>query len=227
MLLAPVVAVTALLVTGCTESRLRPAPGANVLPGDPVTAVAETEGVRIAVRPNAWKGNPSDLGDYVTPLKVNLTNRSGRPLRVRYNEFTLVSPQNFRYAAIPPFRLEGSIGRTTLAPIDPYFGWSGFSVVPYYSPYYRFGMGTWGGPFAWDRGYYGSYYTTWRQPLPTSDMLEKAIPEGVLNSGGNLEGYLYFQKVEEQFPSVTFQADLMNADTEERFGAIQIPFVVR
>jgi hypothetical protein len=40
------------------------------------------------------------------------------------------------------------------------------------------------------------YYSLWRAPLPSEDMLEKALLAGVLTEGGCLRsGLLYFEEV--------------------------------
>lgn len=178
----------------------------------------------MVVSGDAWKGTPADLEDALTPIQANIQNTSDKPLRVRYNEFELVTASGFRSHAIPPLRIEGSITRTSLAPAYP---WHGFYLAPYYRPFYRPSLGYWDGPFFYDPFYYGSYYTIWREPLPSEDMLEKAMPEGVLQAGGRLRGFLYFQKIPKDQKEVTFTASLVDADTEESFGKIAVPFVLR
>jgi hypothetical protein len=56
-------------------------------------------------------------------------------------------------------------------------------------------------------------------------MIVKALPEGVLEPGGRVTGFVYFEEVED-VPRVRFVAQLVNASTGARFGTLTIPFVV-
>jgi len=103
-------------------------------------------------------------------------------------------------------------------------GWHGAGWYdPWYGPGYGPGYGYYD-PF-W--GPYASWY--WRpppEPLPTRDMLRNALPEGTLDTGGTVTGFLYFQNVSVREGSVTLQASLVDARTGEQFGTISIPFGV-
>ncbi|MGH9559639.1 MAG: hypothetical protein ACRD30_10400 [Bryobacteraceae bacterium] len=55
-------------------------------------------------------------------------------------------------------------------------------------------------------------------------MIRKAIPEGVVNPGGHVEGYLYFQKIPKDTQNLIFIARLNDARTHAEFGTIRIPF---
>jgi hypothetical protein len=58
-------------------------------------------------------------------------------------------------------------------------------------------------------------------------MLRQALPEGTLEEGGSVTGFLYFQDVSEREGRVTLQARLVDARTGEQFGTLSIPFDVR
>lgn len=213
----------AVIAGGCGKS-LRPA--AYQVPGDKKAALAEVSGIRVLVRSNAWKGDPPNLEDAFTPIQTNITNQSPNPLRMRYNDFALVSDTGFRTTPLPPHRIGGSVVRTVAQPVyAPAFAYDRFWVAPYYGRYWGGYIGPWGGPFWWDTGYYGTYYATWREPLPTEDMLEKGIPEGVLGSGGRISGFLYFQRIPPEVRQVNFTANFIDAETEETIGTIDVPFV--
>lgn len=65
--------------------------------------------------------------------------------------------------------------------------------------------------FDWDPLYYGNYGSSWaRIPLPSQKMINEALPEGVLNHNGELEGFLYFQPVDPDDRQVTFRAALVD-----------------
>ncbi len=213
-----------LLVAGCAMGpELTPAPGANQVVGREDAAVAEVAGIRVMVQADAWTGVPPVLPE-LTPLQVSIENRSGRPLRIRCQQFALVTPSGRRYAALSPYRLEDAAGRPIMAPGFPY---REFSFAPYYNPT-RWELPGWPGPFLYDPTYAHRYYSLWQAPLPTEDMLGKALPEGVLAEDGYLRsGFLYFEEVDEEVPRLDFTFELVDAASGERFGAIRIPFVVR
>lgn len=239
-------ALAALLAAGClSETKLQPLPSAPTTRSGAVTT--EGQGVRLVADGDAWKGSPSNLERLVTPVEVRLENQSGRPLRIHYEHFTLVGDSRFQYAALSPFELRndglavGGSGSES-GPVSFSVGvgvgtgrpW-GARVGPFASSY---GWGPWGpgwrNPFydpffdPWYDPFYGPY-AYWRpsEPLPTRDMLRRALPEGVLENGGTLTGFLYFQEVGEREDHVTLQARLVDATTGEQFGTLSIPFDVR
>ncbi|MCY0995186.1 hypothetical protein OV203_49120 [Nannocystis sp. ILAH1] len=208
------------VLLGCAGT-LVPAPEARRVPGLRDAAVADEAGVEVIAVANAWRGFPPDLEGAVTPLLVTLTNRGGRALELRYEHFSLVSPGGVYYAALPPFQIHD----TVYAPVDTAYPAAGFGVAPYLSPWYP-GWSVWGGPFPYRGAYYDSYNPAFqRVALPSGDMVEKALPEGVLSPGGRITGYLYFEHVEDA-RRIEFVARLVDGGTGEEFGAVEVPFVV-
>jgi len=208
---------------GCAATpELVPAPGAQPAPPGPGKgAVAEVRGVRVIARSDAWSGFPPNL-DKVTPILVTIENNGKVPLRLRYNEFALIAPSTGkRYAAIPPFNVRG----VEVEPVTS-LGYSGFWVAPYYAPYYP-RLRPYHGAFPFDEYYYDQYYPAWVDiQLPTGDMIQKALPEGVLDPGGRITGYLYFQNVDRDAGMVEFTQDLVDAEDGKSFGTVRIPFEV-
>ena len=207
--------------------------------------MAETGGVRLVANGDAWHGNPSSLRNIVTPVLVRIENQSGRALRIDTHVFALVGSSHFEYAALSPFELRqeglsavgGSGGHGNVA-LGVGVGSRGWRPGPFSSSGY-----VWGGP--WGPGWYDPFYmgwfepgrydpfyspyTYWRppEPLPTKDMVRKALPEGTLESGGTQTGFLYFQDVGKREGSATLQVRLVDAHTGEQFGTLSIPFAVR
>lgn len=216
-----------LLAAGCAgPARLAPAPGADVLPGHGYAALAQEGGVRLTVVANAWRGHPDNLADEITPLKVTIENRGTQPLRIRYNEFALEAPQGVRHTALPPLKITGSVEETSALPeYVPRFMHSDFYMAPYYHPLYG-AVPIWEDPWAYDTSYYDRYYPTWRIQLPTQDMRDMAIPEGVLKPGGEVSGFVYFPKIERDAKALTFAFDLRSPGADADFGRLRIPFVV-
>lgn len=101
------------LVTGCVAVRatvLVPGAGAVLAPGEARLAYAEVAGVRLWAG-GGWDGTPENLGDVVTPLRLTLENHSGRAVRVSYQDFALLGDSGFRYAALPPFSIQGAVSQ--------------------------------------------------------------------------------------------------------------------
>ena len=220
------------VISGCTTTpELSPAPSANEARGLEEAAVSTVEGVNMVAGADAWPGRP-EIREEVTPLRVTIENNSNQPLRIRYSEFALVSSTGKRYAALPPFAIEGDVEEPVVFESDyavprPAFSYNRFSVAPFYAGTYP-AMQSYPGAFYYDQFYYDRYYTYWREiDLPTEEMLERALPEGVIDPGGQVEGFLYFEKVDVEEPRVRLRADLVNARDGDIFGTITIPFTVQ
>jgi hypothetical protein len=205
----------ALLGSGCATV-LRPAPEA-ARTGRADEAVATDAGVQVVVAADAWHGYPVEIDEVITPLLVTLTNDSGRQLELRHELLGLVTPGGVLYAAVPPFDVRGVVYQ----PIDAAYPAGGFT--PYYSPWYP-GWGVSGGPYR-PYSYGGFYSTVERVSLPSGDMVEEALDEGILAPGGRVTGFVFFERIED-VRRVTFSMRLVDAKTGEQFGAVAIPFVV-
>jgi len=230
-------AALATLLSGCAHQNvLLPAPGAALAPQGGATG--DVAGVRVDVKGDAWKGDPRNLGDYLTPVLVEISNGGDRPVQVRYSDFGLVGQSGFRYAALPPFQPMGTAygdlddGRTEevtpaaarVAPPAIHAAHQRFFVAPYQAQYFGY-FAPWPYPFAFDSLYWGQYYYAWVEPLPTREMMNDALPEGVLRPGGSIGGFVYFQNVAPREGNLTFVANVLDAETQETMGTIEIPLV--
>lgn len=222
-LLLPFLVLALAAATGCSRSvTLAPAPAAVAAPGRGEGAVAHEDGIDVEARMQAWTGRPTELSDAVTPVLVKIDNHGDRALRVRYEDFALVSGSGRRYAAIPVYDIEGSVLRPTRRMLVPAHA---FYVAPYLAAYYPW-LPPYDGPFAYDPFYYDTYYRQMKRvELPTVDMVTMALPEGVVDRGGEVAGFLYFQPLDEDVEHVTFRARLFAAHRAEEIGAATIPFV--
>lgn len=194
------------------------APGVAPVPGEKLEAQAASGAVQVTVSGERWHGNPSDLGALVTPMRVTIVNRGAEPVRVAYRDFALVSSTGFRTTAMSPFAIQ----RAGTVAVEPYYPWTGFYVAPTWSPYYP-GFAPWAG--WWDYGGYGVVQV--RQPLPTQDMLARAVPEGVIEPGGAVSGYLYFHRVGPDVGALQFQATFVSAETQQKVAQLSVPFEVK
>lgn len=226
----------ALLLAGCASPpQLVPAPEAErVVPGGTI-AVTSAAGVTVAVDPDAWRGSVR-IDNAVTPMHVQIENKSDRKLRIRYSDFAMVAENGDRYAALPPYDIRGSVTDPRLAqrysPVDRLgFTYDGFHVAPFYRFMYPSVSVYDAHRFAIDPLYYEHYYPYWsraRVELPTAEMLRFGLPEGVLDEDGVLAGFLYFERIGSQLspPEVTFQADVVDVVSGERVATLEVPFVI-
>ena len=221
------------IAAGCgTGANLQPAPTATEVGPEDEAAITVVDDITVQAQTDAWTGDPG-VTTHVTPIRVTIDNDSGEPLRIRYGEFALVSSDGERYAALPPFNVEGDVTEPVLVReydpvVDPLFTFDGFEVAPYYSDVYP-DLTPYADPFFYDPDYYYRYGGDLEaifaeQDLPTVNMLQNVLPEGVLYDGGRVSGFVYFEKVDEDVPLVTFRADLEKAESDESFGTVRIPF---
>jgi hypothetical protein len=205
------------------EPVLLPASGYTSVIGRSSLAVESRSGVTVTADASVWDSSPKNLATEVTPVWITLYNATGRPLRVQYDEFTLRGASGASYIALAPYVLR-PFKRTTVfeVPNGGYF--DKFQVAAYLAPFYPW-LPVWGGPLP-----YGPfiYSVAWRARLPTDSMLDRALPEGVVENEGTASGYLYFQKVGPQEREVTFQAALQEPtwapQAIHQLAAIDIPF---
>lgn len=211
-----------LLLAACSHPFQAASPNQSV-PGSPQVARAAAKGVSMTAQINAWTGDPAGLESIVTPVKVSLMNESDHPVSLRYKNFTLSNPAGVHGEAIPPFEIKGSTDPVAES-ISPSYTFRSFYPYPAYRMYgsaYNF----WPDNFGWDAAWYNSAYQYWSRELPTADMLRKAIPEGVLNPGGEVSGYLYFQLVPSDANMLDLQSKLFDATTHDPLATLDLPFI--
>ena len=187
---------------------------------DDHTAVVSTAGVTVEVDTEAWRGEPARF-DKVLPVLVRIDNDGEVPLRIRHEDFALVTESGERVPATPPFELEATESETVDPRIDPF-------DIRYRYPYgfFRFGpygrLGFLGYPYAFD-----DYRRFRRVELPTPDMVSGALPETVVEPGDRVTGFLYFVDDDDLVDldhagRVEFRAELVNADTRQPIDTIGI-----
>jgi len=204
---------------------LRPVP-AVALSDDPDAAFRAEQGVEARLETDAWRGIPGVLPG-VVPVLLSIENSSGRSLVVRYGSFALVTCDGTRVAALPPVEVPAGTGGTgSSVPLEPEFGYDDYAVAPPVGPLYP-GMGVWIGPFVFDSGYYSTNFGAWPAELPTQDVVSRGIPEGVIRPGGRISGFLYFNGLPADADTVAFRFELLDAETGERFGMLEVPLEVR
>lgn len=213
----------AIVLLGCASAqRFVPASGVPRSAGDPSAALVAGGGITIVADAEAWEAAPATLRALMTPILVRIRNDSDRAIGVRYQDFRLETELGRTLQPIPPLALDRARPLRTGAVPDP--AGRGFRFAPYYRDLFGDGIDYWTGGFAFDPYYYDRY-ATWRPALPTPAMVARALPEGVLEPGGWVEGFVYFERVEPEARRVTLHVVLDLPQGEERVATIDIPFI--
>jgi hypothetical protein len=221
-------ASAALGLTGCRpmSADLEPAATAETIPRDDDAAQASEHGLAIVAEATTWPGE-GFITQRVTPLRVTITNGSDRMVLIHYRDIELVGSSGQRYRALPPIQINGTVDSMDphIHAVEPGLEYRDFAVADRYVPAYP-GIRTFNGAFAYDRDYYQTYYPHWHfeEALPTPEMILAALPEGVIEPGGYVSGWLYFHKVDAAEAKVQLHADLHPVDDEAPIAELWIPF---
>lgn len=228
-----IIILCVLLASACRDrSRLEPI--AEDLQADmsPDAAKRSVDGVTVLVEGGEWLGYPAVHAN-VTPLKVEIRNRSDVPLRIRYRDIALTGQDGTRFAALPTFEVEEGVEEQTIVadrvlPYQPKIFATEFHYAPYYhtvhSPYLPY-------PYSYVPSYPHSdlkdHHERWQDlDLPTMLMRDVGTPEGALDPGGTLRGYFFFERVHDDLDHVTFRMSLFSEATGERVGSVDVPLRV-
>ncbi len=221
-----------LFIGSCKEkTEIKPAENAEHVQNYSNTGVSTVEGIHVTTETGTWTGS-DDVKSYITPLRVIIDNNSNYPLNINYSNFMLVTDSGKIFAALPPFDIEGEVNAPKIVknytPIQkPAFEYRNFRIAPYYSRVYP-NFPVYGHSIYFDPNYYRYYASYWSTlHLPTSEMLNMALPEGVLDKGGKVSGFIYFEKVNDNLNNINFRFDLVRADSSGRIGEIKIPYKVK
>jgi hypothetical protein len=228
---------------GCSSAgqNLIPAASATKAAGLRNAAIASDRDVVVVVQSDAWPGQSRVL-KHVTPLRVRVTNDNAQAIRVRYEDLRLIAADGTRYVALPPNTPQGTgdsryggtretnnRGDEAASPQArrQNFTYSDFRIAPHLAEAYP-GIELFHGAFDYDPQYYDKYAHAWHAAaLPTAEMKSWALPEGVLESGGYVEGFVYFQRVGHNKGIVRFDSEFAQANDPSRtLAKIAVPFVV-
>lgn len=167
---------------------------------------------------------PAYMRQHVTPLRVEIENGGAAPLRLAYEDLVLIDEAGAVYSVLPLFELDGDAAAGGQGRVDqPGFQGTQFSVAGPYASVYP-SLSAFDGPFHIDGQYNGYYHAYWASiPLPTQEMLNLGLPEGVLGPGGKLSGLLYFEYSGGGLPALRLRGDFLNPFTGERLGTATVP----
>jgi hypothetical protein len=193
----------------------------------------EDAGVRLVILPNTWTGNPSDLGNYYTPVEVRIENDRSDEIQVRYGDFLAVDEAQNQYRAVAPSEVARALfggGRPLPASRAAVAGWTGARppvrtaggpwwphsywpyrtwrpFYPYYYPYY----------FPYYYPYYPypysyPYYPYGWPPGTGYDLLTRGLREGRVLPGARVQGFLYLQQATQKGNLLTLSWMPVTAD---------------
>jgi hypothetical protein len=217
----------AISLAGCASTGdLAPAETARAVPALDRAARVDVNEITLIAQSVAWPGEAL-IAQRVTPLRVTISNNGQEPVLIRYGDFKLIGSSGMAYRALPPLAISGTVDVATPrgAVIQPGFEHHRFGVASRYGPAYP-GVEVYRGSFDYDRYYHDTYYGHWdvKQRLPTPEMVAVALPEGVIEPGGYVTGWLYFQKVDDDEIQVRFLADLRDPADGAPVAELEIPF---
>jgi len=183
--------------------------------------------VNITIRTNSWSGTPENLSGYLNPLFVEITNNTGKPIIIGFNDFVIIDEYRNQYNALIPeiasdivaqkskqkwyFRPSISIGVGTGGYYSGGYGYG----IGYYTrgyPYYR-------SPFYWpyNTAYYSDYYDSYYYNKDYSDIFTKALVPGVIRPNAILSGFVYFNKLPPEVKKFNFNVGYKLENEEKRF----------
>jgi hypothetical protein len=154
--------------------------------------VQELPALRISVAAGGWEGRPRTLPDHVLPFLVALRNTGTAPVAISRGDFLLLDEANRQYLPLAPTEVVSLLGGS---------GSSGVSV----SPSIGIGGSTGGGGTIFGGGLGislggGGYASDARDVIP------RALPEGPVQPGAEVQGFLYFPRPTAPYDLLRFVA---------------------
>ncbi|HKU37668.1 MAG TPA: hypothetical protein VJR89_05960 [Polyangiales bacterium] len=140
----------------------------------------------------------------VEPLHLRIGNYGFRPVQLRYDGFRLVSERGLEYAPVLPVVHEADAGSNSQAVVTPRFSYSGFKIARYEGHVYS-GLFVQAVSLFRDAPHARRWNT---ETFPMQEPLEWAIPEGILEVGGFVDGYMFFERVPPGDTRLRFEAVL-------------------
>ena len=205
------------------NQRLRPGRDAHPVAGMDGAAVDAENQIELIAQAGAWPGDPR-IADHVEAIRVRIGNYGSRPVHVRYEHFRLASPNGDSYAVLPPLPTRGNAPTSARRIVSPRFRHVSYDVAPYYGAAYA-GISIHEGPFL--RAAEPDARVRFRRlgNLPSSEMVDWALPEGVLRVSGFVEGFMFFERVPKGVNELELQAVLVTPRAPESKLATSVSWV--
>jgi hypothetical protein len=207
---------------GCAHGELVPAAKAKVVPGAPTAAYSVADGVRCSANVGAWSESGDELPDSIVPVKVRIANDSGKPIRVRHEDFAFTGKTGRTYRPVPVLPLDGDVPVPTVRPM---YAATNFYVAPSFRRAYK-QLEPWPSTLDRDDELYDKQFQRWGKRRPSLETIRMALPEGVLEDGGIITGFLFFESPLSRESKVTFNAEFGDGKHGDLVSSIKIPFAV-
>lgn len=196
-------------------------------------AVERSEDSYVETTTDQWPGDEA-VTRYATPVHVLVRNDGERPIRVALPFFKLVGQSGRAYDALPVVAIEERAkppiieGSNFL--LSPEAVAEGNQLNPNPGPIYdevipetatnRYRLG-------YSIDYTKTQWAYWHEHdfLPTKQMQWYALRERVLEPGDAVQGYIYFERVDDEARAVQLQIDIVDAETGEGIERVSIPYL--
>jgi hypothetical protein len=207
----------------CGHGRLVPAPTAQL--AAEAAPVGTDAGVRLVANLDDWRGLADRLPDELTPIKIRIVNRGDEPVSILYQALTLRGHKGRVYHAVPAIPLDHARLLERTGPIRPVFAASSFDVAARYRDAYP-DLRVWPRHLKRDDSYYERAYERWSGHPPGRELCRMALPEGVLEPGGEITGYVYFENPTSSESALALTAHLASGRDDRPVASIKIPLRV-
>ena len=231
--LSLLILTASVILTGCASGLYGSGQQAQPIP----TTMDGPDGVNIAVTPSYWPWTPRNLGDYVTPYYIRVTNNSKKTIILDYEDIVLFDQFKNQYTPLAPDTVASifNTGTGTVA-YTPSYSYPQVSVGVGFG--FGGGYGRRYGYGGYRRGYYGPrvgiygyspvYYSPppaayYSQPVNTSDILTQALPLGPVHPGATVTGFLYFRETVSESGQITLDIGY-NTEGSKKENVLSFPF---
>ena len=128
------------------------------------------------------------------------------------------------YRPIPVLPIDAD-ARKRIPRLDPLYASSKFYVAPGFRDVYA-SLDPWSTPLQRDETLYDELFRRWGNQRLRLNLLRMALPEGVLDDGGIVTGFLFFESPLAKESHVTLAAEFDASDGGGTVASIEIPFKV-
>lgn len=215
-------AITLLILTvstSCTAYRLAPA-GNDTYNNTDSPVTEDADGITFRIFPSRWDMSPYYLEQYVTPVYVEIENRSDQPVEINYSDFALLTGDDSQINPIPPPDVAAIVfsdyyRRSVSFSHISYIGF-GFHRFHHFQPYrHHF-------PYYHHHFYPDPYFT---YSPDVNNVLTNAFLSGTLRPGARISGYVYFNMIEKDMQNIELEI-LYRLNAEDDKKVVSFPLKV-
>ena len=185
------------LATACgSGAQLAPAPNAKVAESAADVAFTSGDDVTLAAQADAWPGSPR-VSQKLTPIQIQIENRSATPIRASLSEIRLVTPKE-ALVAREPDSIELEPQATTVGKTDADFDSES-----------------------------GTYEFAPRNPAKTllaRQIRSLSLPERTIGSGERVRGFIYFDALPKDTRTATLEVTVRSDPAGPVQMVLSIPF---